>query len=62
MNADDIGRLGSADISEMIPKVVCDLSRESCEDALIEEFVIYPKIDGINNLTDARHGTQETLV
>ena len=31
---------------------------ESCLDALDEEIVAYPEMNGINILTDARHGTR----
>ena len=34
------------------------LTKDSCKDALYEEIVLYPDMDGINILTDARHGTR----
>ena len=44
--------------AESSVECVKTLADESCKDALYEEIVSYPEMDGINILTDARHGTR----
>ena len=56
-----IGKLSDVYLSEFFEnykECVKTLADESCVDALYEEIVAYPEMDGINILTDTRHGTR----
>ena len=56
-----IGKLGDDYVAKFFntyKDCVKTLAKESCKDALYDEIVLYPEMDGINILTDARHGTR----
>ena len=56
-----IGKLSDAYLSEFFEnykECVKTLADESCVDALYEEIVAFPEMDGINILTYAWHGTR----
>ena len=56
-----IGKLSDVYLSEFFEnykECVKTLADESCVDALYKEIVAFPEMDGINILTNARHGTR----